>query len=41
MPTKTNKLPYTPANRLNAQGVKGIVGGMAGGIRNVSKLLKM
>ena len=40
MPTKTNKSPLTLPVGLIAQGVKGIVGGMAGGIRNVSQAIK-
>ena len=40
MPTKTNKSPLTLPIGLIAQGVKGIVGGMAGGIRNVSQAIK-
>ena len=40
MPTETNKSPLTLPIGLIAQGVKGIVGGMAGGIRNVSQAIK-
>jgi len=40
MPTKINKSPLTLPVGLIAQGVKGIVGGMAGGIRNVSQAIK-
>ena len=40
MPTKTNKSPLTLPVGLIAQGVKGIVGGMAGGFRNVSQAIK-
>ena len=40
MPTKISKSPLTLPVGLIAQGVKGIVGGMAGGIRNVSQAIK-
>ena len=40
MPTKINKSPLTLPVGLIAQGVKGIVGGMAGGIRNASQAIK-
>ena len=40
MPTETNKSPLTLPIGLIAQGVKGIVGGMAGGIRKVSQAIK-
>jgi hypothetical protein len=40
MPTKINKSPITLPVGLIAQGVKGIVGGMAGGFRNVSQAVK-
>jgi len=40
MPTKINKSPFTLPIGLIAQGVKGIVGGVAGGIRNVSQAIK-
>ena len=40
MPTEINKSPLTLPVGLIAQGVKGIVGGMAGGIRNVSQAIK-
>ena len=40
MPTRINKSPLTLPVGLIAQGIKGIVGGMAGGIRNVSQAIK-
>jgi hypothetical protein len=40
MPTKINKSPITLPVGLIAQGVKGIVGGLAGGVRNVSQAVK-
>ena len=40
MPTKTNKSPLTLPVGLIAQGVKGIIGGMVGGISSASKAIK-
>ena len=40
MPTKTNKSPLTLPVGLIAQGVKGIIGGMVGGISSASQAIK-
>jgi len=40
MPTRTNKSPLTLPVGLIAQGVKGIIGGMTGGISNASQAIK-
>ena len=40
MPTKTNKSPLTLPVGLIAQGVKGIIGGMTGGISSASQAIK-